>query len=263
MRLWTQQNCPGFDEDIDQDVPSLMPYLVDSERPRGAMILCPGGGFFYKEIVKEGERLAEAANAAGLHAFVLDYRVYPYRHPCPVLDAQRAVRYVRANAQTLGVLTDRIGIMGFSAGGVLAGLAATEPSEGRADAEDPVDRVSARPDAALICYAPTDFITGNAAQLPCIPEERRTDEELLRTYSLARKLGAQTPPLFVWMTSRDSLVSSANGLAVAEQLHTVPGSELHIYARGDHGMALAECGGAVSAWWAQALAFLARLGFLK
>lgn len=262
LPLWAREDCPGFDETFDQDVPSLTPYLLDGERARGALIVCPGGGFFYKEMVKEGELPAKAAGAAGLNAFVLDYRVYPYTHPCPVFDAQRAVRYVRCHAAELGVRPDRIGIMGFSAGGVLAGLTATQPGEGEPESPDPVDRVSARPDAAIVCYAPTDFLGSGMEQLSCIPPERRDDEELLRSYSLVHALGEVAPPLFFWMTARDSLVSSAGGLALAERLSTVPGSELHIYACGDHGMALATEDGSVAAWWNRALAFLARLGFM-
>ena len=94
----------------------LKPYLIKDGKTHPVAIVCPGGGYTMKCVDKEGTLIAEKLNRMGIHAFVLDYRVVPYHMPVMLLDAQRAIRYVRCFAKQFGVKADKIGIMGFSAG---------------------------------------------------------------------------------------------------------------------------------------------------
>ena len=148
--LW--ERAPLFDESFSQPAPSLTPYLLPGGGARGAVIVCPGGGYVVKAD-HEGAPIAERLNELGFHAFVLDYRVAPYRHPVPLLDVQRAIRLVRHRAQEFGVLPDKIAILGFSAGGHLVCTAATHYDAGDPAALDPIDRESCRPDLFVPCYA--------------------------------------------------------------------------------------------------------------
>lgn len=150
IKLW--KKTPMFDESIGQPEPTLTPYLLADGKMYGAVIVCPGGGYVMKAD-HEGAPIAQRMNELGFHAFVLDYRVVPYRHPVPLMDAQRAIRYVRHFADRFGIYKDKIAILGFSAGGHLVCTAATLWDEGDPAAEDPIDRESSRPDLFVPCYA--------------------------------------------------------------------------------------------------------------
>ena len=110
LKLWDK--TPLFDESIDQAEPTLTPYLLNDGKPHGAVIVCPGGGYA-KKADHEGGPIALRLNEEGVHGFVLDYRVAPYRHPVPLMDALRAIRYVRYHAQELGVLEGEEGPYGL------------------------------------------------------------------------------------------------------------------------------------------------------
>ena len=116
--IWKDE-VPGFDKNINQKEPSLESYIIGGKELRPAIIVCPGGGYEFKA-PHEGGPIAEWLNSIGVSAFVLDYRVAPYRHPYPLLDLQRAIRYVRYNHKEFNVDPNRIGVLGFSAGGHLA-----------------------------------------------------------------------------------------------------------------------------------------------
>ncbi|MCA9059560.1 MAG: alpha/beta hydrolase, partial [Planctomycetaceae bacterium] len=117
-----------------------------------SIVICPGGGYGGLVVGAEGHGIAAWLNSHGITGVVLEYRLPKGRHAVPLLDAQRAIRTVRANAQDWGLNPDRIGIMGFSAGGHLASTAATHFDEGRSDAADVIERVSSRPDFAILVY---------------------------------------------------------------------------------------------------------------
>ena len=112
----------------------------------------------------EGRQPAEWLNSLGIAAFVLEYRLGPkYHYPVQLLDAQRAIRYVRANAEKIKIAPDRIGVWGFSAGGHLASLTGTHFGAGNATASDPIERVSSRPDFMILEY-PVITNLGSAAE---------------------------------------------------------------------------------------------------
>ncbi len=154
--LW-ENGAPGALGHEDSDIPTLTYYPALEGVPT-AVIVAPGGGYRDLAMNHEGRQVANWLNAAGISAFVLKYRLGPrYHHPIELGDAQRAIRLVRTRAAEYGVKPDRIGMMGFSAGGHLTSTAETHFDTGNPDAADPIDRASSRPDFAILGYAVISF----------------------------------------------------------------------------------------------------------
>ncbi|MFW6108447.1 MAG: alpha/beta hydrolase, partial [bacterium] len=151
--LWPD-GAPGALGDTEADRPALEVWPLDKERLTGTgVVLCPGGGYDHLATGHEGGVVAEWLGSLGITAFLLRYRVAPrYRQPAPLQDARRAVRLARYRAQEWLVDPRRIGIMGFSAGGHLAAITAPRWNEGNQGAEDPIDRISSRPDFLILVY---------------------------------------------------------------------------------------------------------------
>ncbi|MCF6285130.1 MAG: alpha/beta hydrolase, partial [Candidatus Hydrogenedentes bacterium] len=152
--LWPQGTTPGAIGTGIGHEPSLTVYLPPKNKATGtAIVVCPGGGYGGLALDHEGEQIGQWLIKEGIAAFVLQYRHAPnYGHPIPLMDAQRAVRTVRAGASQWGIKTDRIGILGFSAGGHLTASTGVLHTGEQPDATDPIDRVSARPDFMVLLY---------------------------------------------------------------------------------------------------------------
>lgn len=239
--LWPEQQVP-YQMDEDSAVPYMEAYLVDpssSSSPVGAVIVLPGGGYA-KLADHEGEPIARWLNSIGISAFVLKYRVHPYQHPAPLSDVQRAIRHVRTYAATYAIDPDRIGILGFSAGGHLASTAGTHYDEGRLDDADPIERVSCRPDLMILCYPVISFseYRHQGSMRNLIGED--APETLKQYLSNELQVNEKTPPTFLWHTSDDPGVPVENSLLFASALsrYKVP-FELHTYESGRHGLGLA------------------------
>ena len=144
--LWEKDQIPLWNESIRQNEPSVIPYLIKDDISRGAVIICAGGSYGWKEPL-EAFHHAEWLNAIGIHAFVLDYRVNPYTTTHALLDIQRAVRFLRYNADKFKISKNHIAVMGFSAGGHLSIMLSEQFDFGNKDAADPVEQSSCRPDA--------------------------------------------------------------------------------------------------------------------
>lgn len=153
IALWPGP-APGAIGTTDSDVPALTVYLPRSMSPNTpAVIVCPGGAYAMLAANHEGRQVANYLNSLGIAAFVLRYRLGPrYHHPIQLGDAQRAIRTLRARASEWRLDAARIGIMGFSAGGHLAMTASTHFDGGNVAAADRIDRVSNRPDFAILGY---------------------------------------------------------------------------------------------------------------
>jgi len=254
--IWGEDaSCvPGWDGNISgQDMPSLTPYLLDGIC-NPCVIVCPGGGYAYKAM-HESENIALWLNSVGFSSLVLDYRVHPYHHPIPLLDAQRAIRYTRANAQTWGIDADRIAIMGFSAGGHLSASASVYFDLGDPAAQDPIQRYSSRPDAAILCYPVIEYDVRPYAPPTNLLGEIYTGEQF-RQVNLDQHVRSDMPPVFLFHTAQDQLVNVRHSLCFAQACcdANVP-TELHIYPEGPHGVSLAE-GTHTGRWPAQLEAFL-------
>ena len=234
--------CPG------QEQPSLTAY--PAEGARGAVVICPGGGYHFKA-PHEGAPIARMLNSQGISAFVLDYRVAPCHREAPLADAKRAIRLARS----LGY--QKTAILGFSAGGNLCCAAATLYDDGDPASDDPVERISSRPDAFIPCYAVASF--GKYTHLGSrknLLGEQWEDAGLARRFSAEENVTPDTPPAFLWHTAADEAVPVQNSLNLAAALADQGVLfELHIYPQGAHGLGLAPenalaatCGSACCRW---------------
>jgi acetyl esterase/lipase len=262
--LW-ENGAPGALGHEDSDIPTLTYYPAVAGAVT-AVVVVPGGGYVNLAMNHEGRQIANWLNAAGIAAFVLKYRLGPrYHHPIELGDAQRAIRLVRTRAAAYGFKPDRIGMMGFSAGGHLTSTAETHFDSGNPDAPDPIDRASSRPDFAILGYAVVSFVApythrGSAQMLL----GDSPDPKLLEDLSNDLRVTAQTPPTFIFSTSEDTLVPSENSVAFYLALHKahVP-AELHIFQKGPHGVGLAQGDPALDEWPKLLINWLRGLGMLE
>jgi acetyl esterase/lipase len=190
-------------------------------------------------------------NLRGITAFVLTYRLAPrYHYPAPILDGERAVRWVRSHAQQYAVAPDRIGMWGFSAGGHLVGIVGTHFDNGNPQASDPIDRVSDRPDFVVSSYGGLTLQEGVAkpgAMGSLLGEHPSKD--LVDQMSPDKHVTARTPPYFLYATTTDASVPALSSVVFYTALvrARVP-AEIHIFQQGPHGTALAQSYPALSAW---------------
>ena len=249
--LWPN-GAPGALGNAPEDQPTLTIYLPDPGRAvRTGVLVCPGGGYVHLAMQKEGFDIAEWLNSMGIAAFVLKYRLGPrYHHPIEMWDAQRAMRYVRYHAKEYGIAPDRIGIWGFSAGGHLASTVGTHFDTGKTDAQDPIDRVSCRPDFMVLSYPVVTMLDPYVHQ-----GSRRAllgdnpDPKLVRYLSNELQVTPQTPPTFLFSTDDDTTVPCENSIQffLALRNNHVP-AEMHIFEPGPHGVGLAPTHSALSIW---------------
>lgn len=217
----------------DVTKPTITVFQPEAEKNTGtAVLICPGGGYHILAWDLEGEEVAAWLNSIGVTGIVLKYRV-PRRkdlpkHLAPLQDAQRAMSLVRSKAADWKIAPDRIGILGFSAGGHLSASASTNFDRRQYDTIDDVDRESCRPDFAVLVY-PAYLIEGEALA----PEIRVTD---------------QTPPIF-FAHAGDDHISPENSIRMYLALREagVPG-ELHVFSEGGHGFGLRATEKACSHW---------------
>jgi len=245
--LWPE-GTPGLDSAIPAEVPTIVPYVLEAKEPHGAVIVCPGGGYSGRA-PHEGEPIARMLNSAGISAFICHYRVSPYRHPYPLMDAQRAIRWVRHHAKEWRIDASKIGILGFSAGGHLVSTAGTHYDAGDPDAQDPIDRQSCRPDALVLCYAVISFgpLGHQGSMVNLLGED--PPEDLRHSLCNESQVTEDTPPSFLWHTADDAGVPVQNSLLFADALTRfgVP-FELHVYESGRHGLGLASEDPHIATW---------------
>jgi acetyl esterase/lipase len=277
MAIWPPDK-PGIDADAEEQQaapakyanirnPSLTIYEPPREARNGAAaVICPGGGYGRASCVNEGHPVAVWLNSLGVSAYVLKYRLpatrdTDYHHPIPLADAQRAMRLVRGFAPERGLDPDRIGIVGFSAGGHLAATACTLYDR-------PVDSspVSCRPDFSILVYSVMCFVDraiyhGGSRENLLGP--RTEDAELCRLLSPNLQVTAQTPPAFLAHAKSDGAVPYQNSVVYHEALKAagVP-TQLHLYDEGSHGFGMGEPHQDASQWPAAAESWLREMGFI-
>lgn len=247
VRLWDAEapNAVGSEE---KDIPTAIVYLPSEvKEPTGAIVIFPGGGYGHLAIDHEGHEIAAWANRMGLAGIIVSYRHRKrgYGHPNPMLDAQRAIRMTRRRAKEWNIDPQRVGVLGFSAGGHLTTTVLTHFDAGKPDAADPVERMSCRPDFGVVCYAVIALdepYTHRGSQRNLLGDnlpDDPTSKSLIRSLSNEKQVTEATPPCFVWHTAEDKVVPAENSLRFYSALveHGVP-SELHIFPSGRHGIGL-------------------------
>jgi acetyl esterase/lipase len=263
--LWPGR-APGALGDAPEDVPTLTIYMPpNTSRPMTAVIVAPGGGYRTLSMNKEGRIPANYLNALGVAAFVLKYRLGPkYHHPIELGDMLRAIRLLRARAVEWNLASDRIGVMGFSAGGHLASTASTQFDRGNPTSTDPIDRVSSRPDFAILGYPVISLSepwTHQGSRTMLLGE--KADAELARRLSTDTLVTMETPPTFLFHTNADTAVPVENSVHyfLALRKARVP-AEMHIFKDGAHGAGMPMNDTALSEWpkalanWMRASGFL-------
>jgi acetyl esterase/lipase len=249
--LWPG-GAPGAQGAEDRDKPALTIYMPpNTTGPMTAVIVAPGGSYRALASNLEGRAPANYFNALGIAAFVLRYRLGPqYHHPIELGDAQRAIRTVRARATEWHIAPDRIGMMGFSAGGHLASSASTHFDNGNANASDPIDRVSSRPDFAILGYPVISFIepwTHQGSKTNLLGDA--PDPALARSLSSETQVTASTPQTFIYQTNADTTTPAENAVSyyLALRKAGVP-AEMHIFRDGRHGSGLGLTDPALAEW---------------
>ena len=218
-----------------------------------AVIVLPGGSYVDLAAIHEGRQVADWFTQRGFRAFVLSYRLssHGYLLPVPLLDARRAVQTVRARAADYHIDPNRIVMIGFSAGGHLAALAATQPVAGSPDAEDSIERVSSRPDFLVLGYPWIGAISSDTSHLSYCKIFNVMDRcGALRTaYSPDLFVTKDTPPTFIFHTFNDQTVPVEQSLRFYDALVKagVP-SEMHIFANGHHGVGFGGTDAALEQW---------------
>ncbi len=217
-------------------VPQITAYPAKS---KGAVVIFAGGGYAMKAN-HEGPVMAEWLRSAGITCFVVDYRVAPYRHPAEISDAMRAVKYVRFYADRYNIDSDKIAVMGFSAGGHLAGSVSVHYDKKMYEDTDRIDKESCRPDAAILGYPVIDmgYYRHDGSRQNLLGQS--STEKMNDFMSLHKHVNENTPETFLWHTSTDRAVPVMNSLLYAQALsaENIP-FELHIYPLGAHGLGLA------------------------
>ena len=237
--LWPG-GAPGAVGNEPVDIPTLSAYLPPKDKKSGAAtIICPGGGYAHLAD-HEGQPVAEWLNTLGVTAFVLKYRLGPrYHHPAPMQDAARAIRIVRARASEWGLDPQRIGILGFSAGGHLAATAGTHFDSGKPDASDVLERVSSKPNLMILIYPVITMRDQTHAGSKKNLLGAEPSPELVALLSNEEQVTKETPPTFLVHTMNDSAVPVENSLLFVSALRKAGVAfEFHLYERGPHGFGL-------------------------
>ncbi len=249
--LWAA-GAPGALGSTPADQPEVTPYLPPVGRANGTgVVIFPGGGYAHLSMAHEGSEIANWLAELGVTTFVVKYRLGPsYHHPTMLGDAQRAIRIARSRAAEWGVDPNRLGVIGFSAGGHLASTTGTHFDPGAASSGDAIERASSRPDFLILLYpviSMRDSVTHAGSRLNLLGKE--PSAELVRLLSNEMQVTPQTPPTFLVHTVDDRTVPVENSLLFYRALRTagVP-VEMHIFEHGPHGFGLATTNPVLSSW---------------
>ena len=230
---------------------------------RTAVVICPGGGYGGHAINPEGHGIAKWLNRHGITGFVLQYRLPAGRTFVPLMDVQRAIRIVRGSATKWEIDPARIGIIGFSAGGHLASTAATHFENGLPTSTNAVDRVSCRPDFAILIYPVITMgeKTHQGSKKNLLGPQ--PSEKLVELFSNEKQVNETTPPTFLAHAKDDTAVVLENSQMFydALQAHHVP-SQLLVLPSGGHGLNGYQ-GPGWDAWQEKSLAWLAELKLVR
>jgi acetyl esterase/lipase len=258
--------APGAVGKEPEDVPTITPFFAPKDKASGAAIIVfPGGGYSHLSDVKEGSAVAEWLNSLGVTAFVLKYRLgMRYHAPAPLQDATRAIRIVRSRAKEWNLDPNRIGILGFSAGGHLAASLGTHFDGGDPKAKEEVEQASSRPDLMVLLYPVITMgeLTHAGSKKNLLGDN--PTPELIKNNSTELWVTKDTPPTFLAHAVADPAVPVENSLLFVEALRKagVP-FEMHLYEKGPHGFGLAPTDPVLATWTQHCADWLGVHGFTK
>jgi acetyl esterase/lipase len=258
FRLW-EGRAPRATGDDAEQIPTLTAFFADPALANGcAVVVCPGGGYGKLMMDYEGTDVARWLNEHGITAFVLAYRHKPYGQPMPLLDAQRAIRFVRYHSKPWGIDWKRIGIIGFSAGGHVASSVGTHWDKYIPASPDPINRQSCRPDFMLLVYpviSMKDGITHPDCRKNLLGEH--PPQKLIDLYSNELQVRDDTPPTFITAGKNDQIVPVKNSelFFAALQRHKVASEFLELPVA-PHGFGLATTQPAIGIWKDRCLAWM-------
>lgn len=243
--VWPEGKVAHFQEGNPAPVPKIDFYAPDPAQKNGcAIVVCPGGGYGGLALDHEGRQIGQWLSGLGVTAYVLHYRLGPqgYHFPVQLADVQRALRVARSRAENDGCDPARLGVMGFSAGGHLASMAATKFAEKAYEPVDKADELSARPDFAVLCYPVISMSTAfghGGSRKNLLGKDLPMDAPEVLHVSSELNVTAETPPTFLFHTTADTVVPPENSLLfyMALHKHGVP-CEMHVYQDGVHGVGL-------------------------
>lgn len=272
LYLWAEKPLVSPDRETfkDQrlyyvDNPSMKAFWPDPAVANGtAVVIFAGGGYVRLAIDKEGYELAHWMSLRGVAAFVVKYRMQEYGFPASLLDGQRAVRLVRKNAKEWGLDPNKIGVIGFSAGGHLAASLTTR-ADFVADKTDPLLSISARPDFAVLGY-PVITLEGESAHAGSRKAllGENPDPVVVHENSLQYQVKAGVPPVFMFHGVADQAVPVANSLMFFnEVLKYNKQSELHLYQSSIHGVGMVQGQGSISTWTQALEAWMKQNGWMR
>lgn len=255
----------GFDS-----LPPLMDYYParNGIKGRTVVLICPGGGYSHLSWDKEGVVPADIFNNAGIDAFVLRYRLNNgkqegHHFPDQYNDVTTALRMIKAKAAALGYSINKVGIMGYSAGGHLASMATTIFTEVNATAKDSLGRVSSRPDFSILVYPVIymDTVVAHRGSRTMLLGNNPS-QAMVDSLSTQNRVSAQTPPVMLVLADDDKTVIPQNSIGFYEALkkYKIPAT-MHIYDHGGHGFGTAPNDPVLSQWPKLCLEWMARLGF--
>lgn len=238
-------------------------YPAKEKKTDATIVILPGGGYCCLA-EHEGKGYAEFFADHGMSTFVCEYAVSPNRFPKELLDARRAIRWVRANAEKYGINPDKIAVMGSSAGGHLTAMVSTytQPIEG--EHEDEIDLQPYLPNAQILCYpvimTPESGVAHEGSYFNLLGENPKvTPADVCPAFNVSEK----TPQAFIWHTANDEGVNVINSYLYAKALreHNVP-TEMHIFPYGPHGMGIAKNDAHVGQWTGLILNWFRLIGWL-
>ena len=258
VKLWPADRAPHGDGTFSPSDAKITVHLA--KEPNGAaIVICPGGGYGGLVTGAEGHGIAKWLNSHGITGVVLEYRLPAGRSFVPLLDAQRAIQIVRANSKEWKIEANRIGIMGFSAGGHLASTAATHFHDGDATAPDPLEQISCRPDFAVLVYPVVTMgeKTHGGSRTNLLGPN--PTPEMIELFSNEKQVTEKTPPMFLTHAVDDTPVPCENSKALYEALQKAGIASKYLeLPSGGHGLNGYK-GPMWDAWQKQSLEWLAEL----
>jgi acetyl esterase/lipase len=261
--LWSGP-APIGDGSTETAKSAITVYRPSADKANGAaMVICPGGGYGGLVVGAEGHGIAQWLVQHGIAGIVLEYRLPAGRSFVPLLDAQRAIRTVRARAAAWKIQPNRIGIIGFSAGGHLASTAGTHFDEGDPKSADPIGQVSCRPDFVVLVYPVVTMgeKTHQGSKTNLLGRDPKA--ELVELFSNEKQVTDRTPPMFLAHAKDDKPVPPENSRMLYEALktHHVPAEYLELPS-GGHGLSGYK-GPMWDAWQTRSLEWLATQGLIR